>query len=233
MNCAGCYLVESLRRRPKRVHVLALVVGLIISFPALTADPTYTYRPTVSHDANLCDHERAILNRDFRRLWEAPPLGLADENHYSESSAGSFLTRPGASLQQGDRFLVRYSAIPTNSEYSAITWEQGRVIDATSEDRPPVGAPSIATTRIVLVAHFDFDNDGTMDTVVKDGFSQGYNAMALGGGNDLFSERLWVWRGRDQAVDAALPWPALVAGNRTSTPNPILVTASYVRPRAF
>jgi len=72
-----------------------------------------------------------------------------------------------------------------------------------------------------------------MDTVVKDGFSQGYNAMALGGGNDLFSERLWVWRGRDQAVDAALPWPALVAGNRTSTPNPILVTASYVRPFVY
>jgi len=93
-------------------------------------------------------------------------------------------------------FDMRYSKIPSSPEFDAIKWKEGRAIIGAPSGADPDKYPGAKTELPILVAYFDFDNDGQIDTVVKNGFNRGYSYMSNGKGDGLLEEYLMVFRGQ-------------------------------------
>ncbi|HEY1214040.1 MAG TPA: hypothetical protein VGE93_10465, partial [Bryobacteraceae bacterium] len=96
---------------------------------------------------------------------------------------------PGVVRDTRMTFEMRYSKVPSSPEFDAIGWQEGRAL---------IGEPNESGGNKplpILVAYFDIDNDGSLDTVVKTGFNSGYSRMANGKSNWLNDEYLVVWRG--------------------------------------
>jgi hypothetical protein len=108
---------------------------------------------------------------------------------YSVDSKYAFPLLSGVQHSARTTFDMMYSAWPTSSEFSAIHWMEGRAIQGGC----PAGKTCTAASRPepILIAYFDFDNDGFVDTVIKFGaFFPGYARMSWA------EEGLIVWRGQ-------------------------------------
>lgn len=182
--------------------------------------PTYRYILREDHGGPVCGHMLRVFNVKFTRLWDSHPLPSSKSGgrDYSAPSKYAFSLLPGAVHNTKATFVMRFSAQPTSSEFSAIDWREGRAILG--------GCPNCPWDHVslpIIVAHFDFDNDGTIDTVIKQQFFGGYPHA----GDSL--EYLTVWRGqnltiRDTADMTILDHPK----DRTLTP--IIASGTYLRP---
>ena len=191
--------------------------------------PTYRYILKDSRNPVLCGHMVHVFNTKFTHLWDAPPI-WADEGDpvYSAHSVYAFPMLPHLKHSSESTFIMRYSKVPMSADFSAIPWKEGR---ATLGGCPPGGTcPSDNIIIPILVAHFDFDNDGTVDTVIKDGFSVGYPWAPHQQGGD--SEHLIVWRAQLlNIVDTPSLWKLSHPSAKSFTP--ITLTGTYLRPFVY
>ena len=200
-----------------------------LSFETASAiSPTYTYEPSVDKRSDVCRYMQDVFNRDFTHLWDADPLMPKDDQHYSAASRYAFPTLPGVDHEDRATFVMRYSKVPTSSEFEAVSWQEGRAILG--------GEPGtqlalwLTTPRPVLIAYIDFDNDGKVDTVIKSGFTKDYNYRTFGkDGDGLSEEYLLVLRGQKMDVPRDLSLWTL-QNDRLPPQRPIIVNSTYVRP---
>lgn len=177
----------------------------------------YNYVLEENHNPEVCRHMLVVFNQKFTHLWDYPPT------HWTGNPAESeyeFPALPGVRRNDEVNDEVWYSAFPTSPEFSAIHWKQGRAVPKGC----PVGqlCPGEGPRRI-LVANFDFDNDGSVDTVIKNGFFAGYNAMFKG------LEILEVWRGQTLTItDTPSLWDLAHPKDKDLTP--IIMFGMYLRP---
>lgn len=186
--------------------------GFVFGASAYLGAPIYKYVLVVNHDPDLCKHMEGVFNRDFTHLWDSGPQDLLLR---SENQPVPALFPPLPGVEQNREFArtVWHSRYPSSSEFDAINWQLGQM-----QSGPTVPAEPI------LVAHFDFDNDGQIDTVAKIGFTRGYGDLTNPNGTNA-TEYLYVWRSRpDVTVD-----PASLS-NEVPQDRPSVVTGGYMRP---
>jgi hypothetical protein len=185
----------------KSIVILLLVLSAIGITPLVHSEtaladiifkgPVFQYTLREDHDPVVCKHMLRVFNDKFSHPWDS--LELTD-SAYSADSKYAFPRLSGVQHSAQITFDMQFSAQPTSPEFSAIRWNEGRVIPGGC----PEGKTCSAASRPepVLVAYFDFDNDGSKDTVVKIGssFFPGYARMSWA------QEFLIVWRGQQLEI---------------------------------
>lgn len=188
-------LVKRLSRLPAGPRVtVSKTIGAVLAFAiagcARAEDRTYDYLLEIDRDAALCEHMSQVFNALFRQPWR-------DEMDVSFNAANGKFSFPRLPwVEHSDRITVdmRFSKLPTSPEFDAISWQEGRAIVGTADSGGNTPIP-------VLIAYFDFDNDGHADTVMKDSFMTHYQYRA-GLTNARGPEYLLVWRGERRAFDS-------------------------------
>lgn len=215
--------------------VIALPLFLLVSAAGITPvalgaagpggvvmkGPTFRYSLTSGQDIDVCKHMQSVFNEKFSHLWDGPPLtSLTDDPNYSANGKYSFPLLPGVTYSAKATAELSLSAQPTSPEFSAIRWQEGT---AHSGGCPAGSICPGDKPAPVLVAYFDFDNDGYIDTVVKHGiFFSGYNSMFLA------QEYVEVWRGRTIKITGNPSLWDLRHEDKNSTS--IISSGMYLRP---
>lgn len=180
--------------------------------------PRYTYKLQNPQDAQnpVCAHMTEVLNRDFPALWDTGRWSATDPN-FAADGKYAFPRLKGVEHQGRATFDMRLSKIPSSPEFDVIPWSEGRAV--LSLQQPPVP---------ILLAYFDFDNDGHIDTVIKLGFNRGYDYTTYSG--NVFEEYLVVFRGKQLAAQPILNLQlAPVSGEEA----PVTANATYERPFVY
>lgn len=230
-KCSSVLRGKGLARFPRVIHVsnqgpitmyCRIFITLMMLVAANVADASglpyhYVYVLREDHDAKVCRHMLGVFNRKFARLWDYPP---ADWTTNAALSKYVFPRLPGVHPGHESDEELWHSAFPTSAEFSAIQWKQGMAV--------PGGCPTGQTCsgqspRPILVAHFDFDNDGSVDTVIKSGFLPAYNGMIMG------LQYLEVWRGQMLTI-AGTPSMWELEHPKDEKLVPIIMNGMYLRP---
>lgn len=193
--------------------------------------PTYRYTLKENRNPVLCGHMLHVFNTKFAHMWDAPPIWASEGDPvYSAHSVYAFPMLPHLKHSSESTFIMRYSKVPTSKEFSAIPWKEGR---ATLGGCPSGDACPPSNTPIpILVAHFDFDDDGTVDTVIKQGFSAGYPGVQHGEGQGGESDYLMVWRAQTLTIsDTPSLWTLSHPPDKSLAP--LILSGTYLRPFVY
>ena len=156
-----------------RHFCLTLIMLFAITASHAMADEynKYKYRLETGQSTKVCRHMNRVYNRDFRQPWGNPteiPVRTP-----------TFPRLPGVEYDERMARELRYSAFPTNAEFDAIQWREGRYMrDEEGKRLSPL-----------LIADLDIDNDSHQDAVVKRSFMHGFwpgGHGAPGGEDQLF-----------------------------------------------
>jgi hypothetical protein len=187
-----------------------------------TKSVQYIYQSTINRGDELCMHMEKVFNISFGKLWDRDVLLTNDDSHYSANGRYAFPKFPGVEHDNRITAEMSYSKFPSSSEFEAVEWKETRVINGA-----PVGIRISGSDRpfSALVAYFDFDNDGQKDTVMKYGFTGGYNVIRYGGSE----ESVTVWRAEVKSitVNSSL-WK--LQSDVPDSQKPIAIGGQYVRP---
>ncbi|HIJ90692.1 MAG: hypothetical protein OEV89_07980 [Desulfobulbaceae bacterium] len=131
----------------------------------------YRYELEVNNDATVCQHMGKVYNAYFRQPWKHHGSGSKE---YEEGGLYTFPKLPGVEHSARAAFAMRYSKWPSSPEFDAVPWREGQsaiiIPPGTSLYNSP---PDKVQYSCVLIADFDIDNDGRVETVVKDDFMGG------------------------------------------------------------
>lgn len=181
MYRSGAY-ETAVRRSVFCACAIMLIALAPITETARAEDRTYQFVLTTSHNATLCRHMGRVFNQRFRQPWHDE----MDMALYGVDGKYAFPRLPW--VEHIDRITVdmRFSKYPTSPEFEAIAWQEGRAISGQQSESGKIPFP-------VLIAYFDFDNDGQADTVMKESFMTHYQYRA-GWNNARGPEPLLAWR---------------------------------------
>lgn len=185
--------------------------------------PVFHYSLKENKNPSVCKHMLKVFNDRFTHLWDAPRVeNLANSPEYSANGRYAFPLLPGVKYSAQATYHMRFSAQPTSPEFSAIHWQEGMAI--------PGGCPAGKKCagegpEPILVAYYDFDNDGSIDTVIKQGseFFPGYERMSWA------QEYLMVWRGQKLKISGIVNMWNL-AHSKDRKLEPIMMQGVYLRP---
>lgn len=183
--------------------------------------PTYRYLLDKNQSPGVCGHMLHVFNDKFTRPWDAPPMPWSKSDHdYSANSKYAFPLLPGVKHSTKATFEMRFSAQPVSPEFSAIHWKEGL--------GTPGGCPAGKICpgeepQPILIAHFDFDNDGTMDTVIQQQSFRGYRNAS----DSL--EYLIVWRNQIFTIGRVADIGELIHPKNQAL-TPIITIGMYFRP---
>lgn len=180
--------------------------------------PTYKYSLVEGQSLPVCKHMLGVFNSKFANLWNPPDLiSPTGTPNYSANSKLVFPLLPGVKHSAEASFQMRLSAWPASPVFAAIHWREGRAVFGGCPKGKTCGGEGPVP---ILVAYFDFDNDGTTDTVVQLAFISGKYST-----EDVFD----VWRGQALKMDGAPSlWALQHPQNKELTP--IMMQATYLRP---
>lgn len=129
----------------------------------------YRYKLEMSKDDKVCRHMEKVYKKYFRTPWASPPDDWNDERKKNVSTR-----LPGVEFNADLMGLMDRALFPSSPEFEAIKWREGRYKYQTTDTKS--GGEVVITGTIInplLVADFDIDNDGKMDTVIQGGFFEG------------------------------------------------------------
>jgi hypothetical protein len=207
---------------------IAAVCSLLAAIPVSAEEPDYVFKLTRDRQPELCAHMSTVFNQYFQHMWTTDVFWPATQDSiYSRSSKYAFPLLPGTPHVTRMTFDLRYSKVPSSPEFDAIQWHEGHTIFGGG------GAPTDVSNSYVrpyLIAYFDIDNDGNLDTVVKVGSSKGYEWMFSRGEVDSLSEETLTTY-RDTKIDQSAPTTLseLMFGS-DKYGKPIVTSSGYLRP---
>jgi hypothetical protein len=166
------------------LRILSVWIGL--SAPAF-AGYLDRYRYVLEKSANdkVCRHMQKVYSRDFAHPFKRPGLTALknDPNDpaYGPKGRYAFPKLPGVSHDNRMTLDMSYSRLPSSPVFEAIEWKEGRYRFESG------GGPDLGDLPM-LVAEFDINNDGVVDTVIKHKFMLSYfpGGRAPGGEDALF-----------------------------------------------
>jgi hypothetical protein len=138
---------------------------------ALTSfSSTYRYKLEMNKDDKVCRHMEKVYKKNFRNPWAYRADVWSDENR----AKNVFTRLPGVEFNAVLAQLMSKARFPSSPEFEAIKWREGRFKYQTTDTKNG-GEVVITGTTInpLLVADFDIDNDGKLDTVIQGGFFGG------------------------------------------------------------
>lgn len=187
--------------------------------------PAFRYSLKRTKNPAVCEHMLHVFRKNFTYPWSAPmQMALTDDKNPATSKY-AFPLLPGAKRSVEATDETAFSAWPTSPEFSAIHWKEATVAQG--------GCPAGKTCpgdgpRLILVAYFDFDNDGSVDTIFKEGasFFQDYGRM------QMVHEYLIVWRDQTLKISGTDSlWHLEHPEDKTLTP--ITMMGAYLRPFVY
>lgn len=183
--------------------------------------PSYHYVLAAGRTRRVCEHMLHVFNDKFTHLWDAPPLPWLESDYdFSANSKYAFPLLPGVKHSTKATFEMRFSAQPTSPEFSAIHWKEGVGVAGgcpTGEICPG------EEPQPILIGHFDFDNDGTTDTVIQQQFFGGYRLARDS------QEYLIVWRNQTLTAQGVADIGKLIHPKNHAL-TPIITVGMYFRP---
>jgi len=156
---------------------LAVVAAILTARPAFSGESdSYRYLLVHGKDAAVCRHMHNVYSEKFVFPWKRPTLDLAGKN-YGQESNYAFPKLPGVTHEPRAALEMSYSRHPTSPEFEAIKWQEGRYrfIEPSGKDHGELP---------MLIAEFDIDNDGKIETVIKARFMETYYIHRGSGGED-------------------------------------------------
>jgi hypothetical protein len=190
--------------------------------PLAAANTSYTFFLSDSRDPGLCTHMEAVFNSKFKEMWKDPPAMQSIPLTFSSTSQYAFPLVSGVSHDIKATFAMRFSKVPSSSEFDAISWAEGRT------ELAPVSLDN-GIRRPYLISYVDFDNDAIMDTIVKVSFSIGYPWLFFHGGDTGDAELLLVFRGQHVDPSTISNIPDLIRGSALRS-KPLVVNGDWLRP---
>lgn len=143
-------------------------------------DTVFRYELEESYNDQVCQHMLGVFNSKFSMPWASEPTGFwtgtrspknghqvfKENPSYAEHGKYAFPKLPGVNHDVRQTFEMRHTKMPTSPEFDLVPWHEGR--------RKNEGVISS-----MLVADFDIDNDGIMETVIKVGFWGNGNVYSI------------------------------------------------------
>jgi len=201
-----------------QIYAISALIGLTTS--ALAGDlDRYRYVLEKSTNDKVCRHMQGVYNRHFSYPWKRPALS---EPVYGANSPYAFAKRPGVSHDYRMTFDMSYSRLPSSPEFDAIEWREGRYRHTGLAGSPDHG------DQPMLVAEFDIDNDGQVETVIKGRFMLTYYP-AESGGTPGGEDTLFVFRKDEIDLQRPIDSPTFYSG-QPGRKNPSMIALSPVGP---
>jgi hypothetical protein len=160
------------------LRILSVWIGL--SAPAFAGNlDRYRYVLEKSANDKVCRHIQKVYNMRFSYPFKRPPLTtLGADPEYGPNGHYAFSKFPGVTHDNRMTLTMSLSRLPSSPEFEAIQWREGRYRLTGLGGRQDHG------DQPMLVAEFDIDNDGAVDTVIKDRFMREYDGSLSRGGED-------------------------------------------------
>lgn len=139
---------------------------------------TYGYKLEVNNDDTVCRHMQKVYNAFFRQPWATH---VSNSKAYASDGIYAFPRYPGLEGFDISTGIYSHSRRPSSPEFDAVPWREALRFD-TTPDAPPLvlceqyrkertmGPKGTRCFFALLIADFDIDNDGKIETVVKDNF---------------------------------------------------------------
>jgi len=145
----------------------------------------YSYELEVNNDDKVCRHMGKVYNAYFRQPWA---VHGSESTAYTPDGLYSFPKYPGVEGFNFSMFSIRYSRRPSSPEFDAVPWRVALHINKVPPYAPPLavceqyrqekkmgpGGGGKDCFYPLLLANFDIDNDGQVETVVKNSFVTNY-----------------------------------------------------------
>ena len=196
---------------------LMAMINLAAMGYARAEDRAYHFVLGTDRDTALCKHMYQVFNDRFRQPWrDEVDLAL-----YAEGERYAFPRLPWVPHSDEMTIDMRFSRQPTSPEFEAISWREGRAMAGTADSGGNTPFP-------VLIAYFDFDNDGHVDTVMKETFMTHYQYRA-GWNGARGPEYLLVWPGERKEF-ASMPSMWELQNEVPKNMRPILSEGLHQRP---
>jgi hypothetical protein len=205
-----------------------LILGIVaLCFGTRTgaSESTYEYKLKYDSHLDLCAHMELVFNGNFKQVWAIPIPVDEKLSIYDSQSQYAFPLLPGTTHVNSMTNVMMYSRIPTSPEFQSVRWFEGHA-SAGEIIRNSLGESVILP---FLIAYFDIDNDGIVDTVVKSSFTKGYNAIVAAGVSGDAGESIAVYH--DKRIDIGKnPTLTELAGGSESFGRPDLIVGHLIRP---
>ncbi|MEQ1579954.1 MAG: hypothetical protein ABL964_05130 [Steroidobacteraceae bacterium] len=146
----------------------------------------------------------------FANLWDVDWVPYTDAEKLRYIEKYGFPLLPGIERDFQATIQTVHSRQPSAPEFDSVNWSEGRL-----QLRSP-GSSSADGFHNYLITYIDIDNDGTIDTVTKNGFNEGYRSITAGW---AWGEYIDVWRGKRMEFTASdTLWSVLNEGEMSGRP---------------
>ena len=135
----------------------------------------YEFKLEVSNNDKVCNHMSVVYSQYFNH----PFAASSKPEDYAEGGQNALPMLPGVQRDSRLSTETRRSLQPSSPEFDAVKWQEGRI----KYPQEYIGEQPTVVTNI------DIDNDGSIETVIKISFMQGYlpsHGSMLGGEDSLF-----------------------------------------------
>ena len=160
------------------------MLGLLLFCLAYTAPgmagefDTYRYKLEENNNDKVCLHMAGVYNKFFKKPFNT----INDETEYVKSGGVLPPLFPGAQDDLRSFINMRFSFQPTSPEFDAIKWKVGKQIQPGSEQ-----IPNKYPNFPFIAADIDINNDGKIETVIKNEFMSCYIPGCYAGDSDVLS----------------------------------------------
>lgn len=125
----------------------------------------YRYKLEMSKDDKVCRHMEKVYKKNFQSPW----MYRADVWGDPDRAKNVFTRLPSVEFNADLAQLMSKARFPSSPEFEAIKWREGRL----KLTREKLDNKVEEYMLPLLIADFDIDNDGKIDTVIQDGFFGG------------------------------------------------------------
>ncbi len=141
--------------------ILGFLVCLTNSMQGVAGEfDAYRYKLEQNNNKKVCSHMAGVYNKFFKKPFNT----INDEAEYVGSGGVLPPLLPGAKEDLGSFINMRFSFQPTSPEFDAIKWQLGK------ETHHYRGVADAYLNTPFIAADMDINNDGQVETVVKDAF---------------------------------------------------------------
>ncbi len=198
--------LKSISNCYRKIRIGGFLIICIIYPAQVMAGEMDSYRYTLEQNNNnkVCSHMADVYNRYFREPFKVP----IDEAEY-EKAGGKFPPLlPGGNNDWPSFIRMSLSFYPTSSEFDAIKWQRGL------EMHHYHGQAGAYLNTPFIAADMDLNNDGQLETVIKDAFMC-YRSGCDSAGSDV----LFIFRKGDiDLMKGPIEWDVFFKGQNDHPP---------------
>jgi uncharacterized protein (UPF0297 family) len=183
-----------------------LILCLTYSIQGMAGEvDTYRYKLEQNNNNKVCSHMADVYNKFFKKPFNATIY----QEEYVKSGGVMPALLPGAKQDFASFINMRFSFQPSSPEFDAIKWRVGM------ETHHNHGETDAYLNTPFIAADVDINNDGQIETVIKDGFMGCY----IPGCNSVHADVLSIFhKGDIDLMQGPIEWDVFLKGQNAYPP---------------